>query len=113
MELILGMRPLSQFDTRATPMGNAFIDLDEEPALDFEYSTITPEQPLDETNTRASYGVEQSLELDLSVEDRAAMQRFNRILWHDTKGADVPMPDPKFNCRLNASPQGTLAAEDD
>jgi hypothetical protein len=107
------MRPLSQFDTRATPMGNAFIDLDEEPALDFEYSTITPEQPLDETNTRASYGVEQSLELDLSVEDRAAMQRFNRILWHDTKGADVPMPDPKFNCRLNASPQGTLAAEDD
>ena len=113
MELMLGIRPLSQFDARATPMDAAFIDPDEEPALDFEYSAITPEQPLDEMNTQESYGVEQSLELDLSEEDRAAMQPFNRILWHDVKGADVPMPEPKFNFRLNASPQGTLAAEDD
>jgi len=36
-----------------------------------------------------------------------------RLCEGSAAGKDVPMPDPKFNCRLNASPQGTLAAEDD
>ncbi|WP_423747413.1 glutaminyl-peptide cyclotransferase (plasmid) [Haladaptatus sp. SPP-AMP-3] len=112
IELMLGMPPLTQFDARATPMINAFIG-DDEPALDYTYEARVPEQSLDETNTEDSSGAQASKELDLDEEDEAKMQKFNRIIWHAVKGADVPMPEPKTTFRSNASPQSASAMDEE
>ena len=41
------------------------------------------------------------------------MQKFNKIVWHAVKGADVPMPKPKTELRSDASPQSASAVDNE
>ncbi|MBI2303046.1 MAG: hypothetical protein HYU66_29410 [Armatimonadetes bacterium] len=88
MGLVLGLRPLSQFDAAAMPMWTLFMD-HAEPLV---YDAVTPEQPIDEMNARGAFGQEESDRMGFAEVDRAPFQPLNRILWHDAKGPSVPYP---------------------
>ncbi|MBA2323660.1 MAG: beta-propeller fold lactonase family protein, partial [Pseudonocardiales bacterium] len=71
IELIVGLRPLTQFDAYATPMLAAFTNTPDPAA----YTALKPTQNMNETNPRP-LGAPADDE-DLSHEDRINMARFN------------------------------------
>lgn len=98
MELILGLPPMNQFDMAATPMTDCFTD-----KPDFTpYIALQNLVPLDEMNpvltslnkTSLQYFyAKQSIKMPLDDIDEADEGLFNRILWHEAKGYDVPYPE--------------------
>ncbi|MBV9313874.1 MAG: bifunctional YncE family protein/alkaline phosphatase family protein [Pseudonocardia sp.] len=90
IELIVGLRPLTQFDAYATPMLASFTNTPN-PA---PFTAQKPTQNMTETNPgKNPLGVPADDE-DLSHEDRINMARFNQAIWASVKG-DAPMPAPK------------------
>jgi len=90
MELILGTRPMSQFDAAATPMFNTFT-----PKPDLTpYQHLPPRIDLEEKNLRTAYGSAASSKMNFAKEDAVDDLLLNKVIWHSIKGADVPMPAP-------------------
>jgi DNA-binding beta-propeller fold protein YncE len=90
MELILGLKPMSQFDAAARPMYASF---QAKPDLG-GYTHVVPEADLDAKNVAGAWGAKQSEEFDLSKEDAADDLLFNEIIWRSVRGADSAMPPP-------------------
>jgi hypothetical protein len=91
IELILGLRPMSQYDAAATPLYGAFTGT---PVLN-AYKGAVPAVPLDERNLPSAFGSIASLQMDFSAEDRAPELLLNEIIWRSVKGAHSRMPPPK------------------
>ncbi len=90
MEVILGLEPMSQFDAAARVMSRSFtMEADFSP-----YEHRAPGVDLKEINTANAPGAKESMELDLSREDRADDITFNEIIWKAVKGKDSVMPAP-------------------
>jgi phospholipase C len=96
IELMLGLPPMNQMDLSATPMYNCFR---EEPDLT-PYATAGNRLALDEMNPplkqlkgKALFWAQKSLALNLQQGDRADEDTLNRIIWHATRGYDVPYPE--------------------
>jgi hypothetical protein len=88
MELIVGLRPLTQFDAYATPMLAAFTN---KPDLT-PYTAAKPVQNLQEVNpVNAPFSAQSEVE-DLTKEDRINMAEFNEAIWASVKGANTSMP---------------------
>ncbi|MBA3945395.1 MAG: bifunctional YncE family protein/alkaline phosphatase family protein [Herpetosiphonaceae bacterium] len=87
MELLVGLRPLSQYDAVATPMWHLF---QRTPDLR-TYDTLAETTRM-VTNAPNAYGAERSAKMDFSQEDRMPMDELNHILWGAVKGADKPYP---------------------
>ncbi len=88
MELILGLKPLSQFDAAATPMYRCFTDR-------ADLSGFAHEEPridLNAKNTVKAFGAARSAKMDFSEYDRVDDFELNEILWKAIKGEDAPMP---------------------
>ncbi len=95
MELILGLPPMTQFDTAATPMYFSFT-----PDADFgAIDCAAPQVDLMTRNPSAGPGAVASLKLDFSDYDRADPDELNRILWAALRPAD-PMPAPVRSARI-------------
>lgn len=90
MELILGLKPMSQFDAAATPMYRCFRNT---PDLT-GYTHRVPEQDLKEKNKATAWGAKLSEGFNLAKEDQADDLLFNEVIWRSVKGADSPMPAP-------------------
>jgi YVTN family beta-propeller protein len=90
MELILGLKPMSQFDAAARPMYHSF----GAKANDTPYTHVVPQVDLKEKNARTAWGAKQSEKFDLTKEDAADDLLFNEVIWRSVKGADAPMPPP-------------------
>ncbi|MFH0793467.1 MAG: beta-propeller fold lactonase family protein [bacterium] len=90
MELILGLKPMSQYDAAAAPMYDCFQN---EPDVR-PYVCKAPQVQLYEMNKEGAYGAERSAEMNLAVEDAIPDVEFNEIIWKSIKGADSPMPPP-------------------
>ena len=90
MELILGLRPMSQFDATAAPMYHCF-----QPRRDLRPYVHSPVR-LDrwEKNLAGAWGAAESQAMNLAEEDAADDLRLNEIVWRSVKGADSPMPAP-------------------
>ncbi|HEV3340863.1 MAG TPA: alkaline phosphatase family protein [Pirellulales bacterium] len=90
MELILDLKPMSQFDAAARPMYASF---QAEP-------DVTPYQhrpagvDLQARNPHSGRGVEQSAALDFSREDAADDILLNEIVWKSVRGENSRMPPP-------------------
>jgi hypothetical protein len=85
---ILHLGSLSQFDYYGRPLRGIFGD-----SADLApYAVLTPAVPLDERNPSGGVGARETERLDLSAEDRAEEDLFNRVLWRATKGVDTPYP---------------------
>jgi YVTN family beta-propeller protein len=91
IEEILGIEPLSQFDYYGRPLREIFtVEPDLRP-----YEVLNPGQSLVELNPPKGQNAEASLLLNLSKEDVADMNLFNRILWRVIKGDGIPYPSIK------------------
>jgi len=95
IELILGMKPMTQFDAAARPMWNAFAT---KPDLK-PYESVKPTHPLDERNvaTPATAAlVKRSNAFDFSEADEIDDDVMNEILWRGIKGTAPPTPVRSF-----------------
>lgn len=92
MEMILGMKPMTQFDASAVPMINSFTH---KPNPD-PYKAEEPSYPLDRKNGDNAPMAKESAELDFSGADHADAEKLNKILWKAAKG-DKPYPGEKKN----------------
>jgi DNA-binding beta-propeller fold protein YncE len=90
MELILGLKPMSQFDAAARPMYRAFTGTADLKA----YEHAVPQTDLKATNERTAPGAELSLTFDFSKEDAVDDLLLNRVIWQSVRGADFEMPPP-------------------
>lgn len=85
---ILHTGSLSQFDYYGRPLRDIWTAT---PNL-APYAVIVPNVDLNEKNTKRSVGAAESARLDLTAEDRADEDLFNRILWKSIKGEAAPYP---------------------
>jgi DNA-binding beta-propeller fold protein YncE len=88
MELILGLKPMTQFDLSAAPILNPIVNV---PDLKF-YDAVKPLIDLNEKNRAGLFGGERCEELNLAVEDAVPEREFNEILWKAVKGEDSELP---------------------
>jgi DNA-binding beta-propeller fold protein YncE len=90
IELILGLKPMSQFDAAARPMYRCF-----RPGADPRpYEHAVPDVDLGERNRPDAWGAQLSEGFDLSKEDAADDLLLNEVVWRSVKGANSPMPAP-------------------
>jgi YVTN family beta-propeller protein len=90
IELILGLKPMTQYDLSAAPILNSFTDIP-----DFHpYDAVQPLINIEEKNLASAYGAKESAEFDFSKEDRAPDVELNEIIWKSIKGKDSKMPPP-------------------
>ncbi|MEH7743591.1 alkaline phosphatase family protein [Neobacillus drentensis] len=92
MEMILGMKPMTQFDASAAPMVNSFTH---KPNFSL-FKVEEPTYPLDRKNGETAPMAQESKKLDFSGVDHADSEKLNKILWKATKG-DKPYPAEKKN----------------
>ena len=96
IELMLGLPPMNQLDSSATPMASCFTD---QPDLT-PYDAVPNRIPLDQMNKQVSeitdarelhYALE-SIQLPLETVDACDEDLFNHIIWYACKGYDTPYP---------------------
>ena len=90
LELILGLKPMSQFDAAAMPM---FASFQKDPDLR-PYVARPVTVDLDAKNGRTAYGAKESSRMNFAKEDAADDLRLNEVIWRSVKGASSPMPAP-------------------
>jgi DNA-binding beta-propeller fold protein YncE len=90
MELILGLKPMTQFDAAAMPMYHSF---QAQPDLT-AYTRIVPDIDLKEKNKATEWGASISELFDLTKEDAADDMLLNEVIWRSVKGSHAPMPAP-------------------
>ena len=90
MELILGLKPMSQFDASAMPMRSSFTSQrDDRPFLARKVTV-----DLREKNLATAWGSALSEGMDFAKEDAADDIQLNEVIWRSIKGADRKMPAP-------------------
>jgi len=88
IELILGFRPMTQFDAAATPMFNSFAA-----QPDFTpYTAHAANADMNTTNSLLAWGAKQKF--NFAKEDVNDDLKFNEVIWRSVKGAEHPMPAP-------------------
>ncbi|WP_141604357.1 bifunctional YncE family protein/alkaline phosphatase family protein [Terrilactibacillus laevilacticus] len=80
IELILGMKPMTQFDAASIPMNHSFT---EKPNY-ASYEALDPQYPLDKKNGTTAPDAKASEKLDFSKEDHANESTLNKALWDST-----------------------------
>jgi YVTN family beta-propeller protein len=92
MEMILGMKPMTQYDASAVPMINSFTHKpNNEP-----FKVEEPRYPLDRKNGENAPLAKESEKLDFTGVDHADSDKLNKILWKSAKG-DKPYPGENNN----------------
>ena len=104
MELLLGLPPMSQYDSAATPMYNAFTAT---PSL-APFTHVAARVPLTEHNDWNTPGAAASLRMDFSAADLAPDLELNQIIWETIRGRGSVMPPPRRSGLVRP-----IAAEDD
>ncbi len=89
MGLLLGMKPMTQYDAGATPMWNCFNDHSEASW----FQATTPSVDLNEKNVAMNTWQKKSEAFSFEEEDTNNDIEFARVLWHGLKG-DTPFPGP-------------------
>jgi DNA-binding beta-propeller fold protein YncE len=88
MELILGLRPMTQFDAAARPM---FATFSQQPDTT-PFNLIAAKTSMTDRNAENAPGARASLKMDFSDADRADDDELNAVLWRAIKHADAPPP---------------------
>lgn len=90
MELILGLKPMSQFDAAARPMYDCFTS---KPDLT-PYKHEVPKADLNEKNPPGMFGAAWLEKQNLDKEDAVDDILFSEIIWKAVRGRDSEMPPP-------------------
>jgi hypothetical protein len=91
MELILGLKPMSQFDAAAMPMFASFQATPD--VRPYVARAVTVD--LDEINNATAWGADQARTMDLSKEDAVDDLLLNEMIWRSVRGPLSPMPAPR------------------
>jgi DNA-binding beta-propeller fold protein YncE len=90
MELILNLKPMSQFDAAARPMYRSF-----SATPDYApYAHEVPKTDRNAVNVAGAWGADWSERANLEKEDQADDIQFNEVIWKAVKGANATMPPP-------------------
>jgi hypothetical protein len=90
IELILGLKPMSQFDLAARPMYNSFTA-----KPDFTpYAHEVPKADLKAVNVAGAWGADWSDKANLAKEDQEDDLKFNEVIWKAVRGKESIMPAP-------------------
>ncbi len=90
MELILGLKPMSQFDAAAMPMFACF-----QATPDLSPYTARPVAvDLHATNPKTAWGADLSATMNFAKEDAVDDLLLNEMIWRSVRGAQSPMPAP-------------------
>lgn len=93
IENIVGVSPLTQFDTYATPMLAPFTD---QPGLQ-PFAAIRPSEAGDATNGVDAPMARVSAAQRLNREDAINERTFNEAIWKSVKGPGSTMPAPRYS----------------
>jgi DNA-binding beta-propeller fold protein YncE len=99
IELILGLKPMTQFDLSANPVLNPVTD---DPNFE-TFSSLKPLIDIEAKNPADSYGSKRSSEFDFAKEDNIPDVELNEIVWKSIKGKDSKMPAPVRSAFVNAA----------
>ncbi len=88
MELILGLKPMSQYDAAATPMFNSFQGTPDLARYEAKPSNVD----LNEPNAEHAWGG--NLKLNFAREDAVDDLLLSEIVWRAVRGGSNPMPAP-------------------
>jgi YVTN family beta-propeller protein len=104
MEIILGLPPMSQYDSSATPMFNSFSTTPDTAAYVYHRASID----IEEKNVRGAFGQQRSEEMDFSRQDRVPDLELGEIVWRSVRGSRSPMPAPVRSAfvRVHGSEEG-------
>lgn len=91
IELILGMKPMSQYDAAATPLWRSF---SKTPNLK-PFQSLPPNVDISEVNKKDGILARRSRAFDFSREDRINDFEFSEVIWKGIKGEHSVMPAPK------------------
>ncbi len=95
IELILGLRPMTQFDAAARPMWTAFTNTpDPRP-----YTAEKPRTSMTERNAAGNPTAQRSARLDFSDADRIDDDELNDILWRAIRKTEPPAPVRSYFAR--------------
>lgn len=89
IEVVLGMKPLNQFDAAAMPMREVFQDRPDQAPYEARQNQIAlnlRNPPLTRTSAAARHWEAVSASLDFSAPDRADPEKLTEVLWHHTHG---------------------------
>jgi YVTN family beta-propeller protein len=90
MELILGLKPMSQFDAAARPMYACF-----QAAPDLRpYEQVKPAVDLNDKNKTTAWGAKLSEGFDLTKEDSVDDLLLNEVIWRSVRGPASRVPPP-------------------
>ena len=90
MELILGLKPMSQFDAAATPMFASFGRKCDTTPYIHEPARVD----IEAKNLATAWGAKLSAGFDFTKEDAADDLLLNEVIWRSVKGPNSPMPAP-------------------
>ena len=91
IELILGFKPMSQYDAAATPMWRCFSNT---PNLT-PFNAKPLQTDINTRNTVENAWQRKSETFDFSGEDRVPDREFTEVIWKAVKGADAIVPAPR------------------
>ncbi len=90
MELILGLKPMSQFDAAARPMYHSFTAKPDFTA----YRHVVPDVDMKAVNPKTAWGADLSEKFDFTKEDAADDLLLGEVIWRSVRGPNSPMPPP-------------------
>jgi hypothetical protein len=90
MELILGLKPMTQFDAAAQPTYNSFQAKADLTPYEYTPAHVDP----NERNSEKSFGAAESAKMDFRDADAADDRLLNEVIWHSIRRANLPMPPP-------------------
>ena len=88
MELVLGLKPMSQFDAGARPMFNSFQNAADLKSYEHKPANVD----LDARNERHAWGGQ--LKMNFAREDAVDDLLLNEVIWRSVRGPNNPMPAP-------------------
>jgi hypothetical protein len=88
MELIVGLRPMTQFDAAARPMFESFSKTPDTTP----YTAIQPKVSLTDRNPGQAVGAAESARMDFHEADLVDDDELTAVLWHAIKHTDPPAP---------------------
>ncbi|HVO75099.1 MAG TPA: bifunctional YncE family protein/alkaline phosphatase family protein [Ignavibacteriaceae bacterium] len=97
IELILGLKPMTQFDLSANPILNPITD---EPNFG-TFNSLKPLIDIEARNKSGSYGSKRSSEFNFAKEDDIPDVELNEIIWKSIKGKNSKMPSPVRSAFVN------------
>jgi YVTN family beta-propeller protein len=97
IELILGMRPMTQYDAAAEPMWRCF----QKTADMRPFESVAANISLADKNLAVNEWQQRSEKFNFTREDAIPDMEFNAVLWYGIRGNDVPLPSPRRAAFLN------------